>query len=628
MLRRSAHLLRIARGPALINFVVNAIIGLALFGHRAVVPWTDEGSVGADLLLGGFIVSAITAWASTARLQRDAEAGLVAGLSPKNPVRFLLPGNRLLRAALVAFVVTIALLITLIPPLDAAMPAGVSGLGAAAFKGVSSAIAATLAIVISGWRALVGAPDRTAELQAQQQIALPADAVRLEPIAIACLAGTSEDHASSVAPTWRLSVEGDVSIAQVEEAFARVAQAAPICRSIVRAVDALPGYAKEYVWTPVPWTADKPAIPVDVFDAPFADVCHQAINNHLDLFEVGPMRVSAVRSDGRLHLFVQQHHGIADGRAYIAVLQAWSQALTDVRVGRPSALPPMTSRPEREAFGRSDAALGKATRRGTLRYLRESFARKTRPLERLPWNTTSAKTHGDNATVHVTIDDALFEHWRPIRKEWNVGVNAILTGAYVRAMHRQNPQVVPLTCELVAETRPRDGSYVSLANHLSVLFSSMDATALRSLQTVAQAVHSQIRAEVDDDAIAERALFRGFAARNLPLDALRPRMLDDVQMQTHMGFSNLTALDFQVLGDGLPLDAGGWRVDDIRVSTPTLPPHAIVLTAIRYAGKITFNFNFAVDVVEESYVRELTTFFIDELASLGTPVEAETECAI
>lgn len=621
-MKRAFYLLRIGRAPAVLNFVINGLIGLAFFARKDAVPWTDVGSVGADLLLGGGIVATATAWTIVKRVKRDAGAGVVPGLPASSPIRFLLPNNRTARAVLIGFVVAIGLLLALIPPLEAAVPAGIPGLQAALFKAVTSAVAGQLAIFAAGYRTLVGAPDRTAEIVPGRV----EGGVTLEPIALACLAGTSAEHGSSVSPTWRVRLEGDVTDDQLVESFDRMSHRVPVTRSVVRPVDGTRDASAEYQWIEKDFPYGQ-AIPVTFVDGTFEQARHQALNRHLDLFEVGPVHVTVHRGDDAIHVFMQQHHGIADGRAFLEFITAWGETLTRVRNGEPDVLTDADvwrSRPEHEAYGRTDAELRKTTRKGAIRHAKETWNRRTKPLPRLPWNKKAAQP-GGVSTVHVTFSTALFDAWRPLRKEWGVGQNAILTGAYLRSAHRLYPDVLPLACELVAETRPRDGSFRSFANHLSVLFLPLTADQLTSLETTAKEVHRQVRAEVADDAIAERALIRGWGARHITLDVFRPLVLDNVEMQTQLGFSNLTSLGFPPLGDGRPVAEGGWRVTDARVTTPALPPHYITLTAVQYGDDVTFNFNFNDSVVDEPTVRALAEGFVAALDTLGHTVDARYE---
>ena len=600
---RAAYFRQLGRAPAVINFVLNALIGVALFARRDLVPWTEQGSVGADLLFGGFIVAAISAWSVSPRVRRDAEAGLVAGRPAKSAWR-VLPSGRTARAIALGFLVSIGLLLALVPLGEVLAPGGIGGWSAAAFKGVTSVLAGHLAILLAGNRALVGAPDRTAELAARPRH----EGIPLEPLAKACVAGTSRAHGTTVAPTWELVVEGDLTAAQARAAFERVGDSFPQTRSVVVPVDALGDFA-----TRLSWVDTGRAFPVVEAEGSASQVRGAALNHFIDLATEPPVRVVAAREDGRLHLFVQQHHAVADGRAFIDFLHTWGEAVRDVRAGRPSVPRVRATLPEAAAFDRTPAQLRATVLRGALRYARERFEQRRNPLPMLPWNSLAPHDH-DDRSIHRVVPMSHLESWRARRQQWGVGLNALVAAAWLRAAARHldfDDAALPIACNLAAETRPRDRAFDSFANHLSTLYATLDAEQLGTLERAARTVQAQSKEQVDGDAIAQRALFRGLALRLLPIDALKPRILDRPAFETQMGLSNVISIPLS------PLEGEGWRVTRVRVTTPTMPPHGILLTAIRYGDEVNFNFNFDAGFVEQATVEALADAFESELEVPG-----------
>ena len=136
------------------------------------------------------------------------------------------------------------------------------------------------------------------------------------------------------------------------------------------------------------------------------------------------------------------------------------------------------------------------------------------------------------------------------------------------------------------ETRPRDGGFVSFANHLATLDVALPldrgATTRRVARTVQAQVDAQRRANRPfKRLLAERALVAG-----MTLGAMQRIVFESKHPTYNLNFSNLIALDFPALaGDG-------WRVDDVRITTPVTPRTGLVLTAIRYRGRLVFNFNY------------------------------------
>ena len=61
----------------------------------------------------------------------------------------------------------------------------------------------------------------------------------------------------------------------------------------------------------------------------------------------------------------------------------------------------------------------------------------------------------------------------------------------------------------------------------------------------------------------------------------------------------------------LPALAGdGWRVEEVLITTPVTPRTGVALTAIRYGGRLTFNFNYK----STASTRDETAAIADEFA--------------
>jgi hypothetical protein len=71
----------------------------------------------------------------------------------------------------------------------------------------------------------------------------------------------------------------------------------------------------------------------------------------------------------------------------------------------------------------------------------------------------------------------------------------------------------------------------------------------------------------------------------------------------NLNFSNLIPLEFPVLG------GEGWGVDDVMITTPVAPRHGMVLTVIRYGGKLVFNFNYKTTAATKEQAEELCDAF-------------------
>ena len=136
------------------------------------------------------------------------------------------------------------------------------------------------------------------------------------------------------------------------------------------------------------------------------------------------------------------------------------------------------------------------------------------------------------------------------------------------------------------ETRPRDGGFVSFANHLATLDVALPLDRALDAASMARAVQAQVDAQRRANRpfkrlLAERALVGG-----MTLAQMQRIVFESKHPSYNLNFSNLIALDFPTLaGDG-------WRVEEVLITTPVTPRTGIALTAIRYDGRLVFNFNY------------------------------------
>ena len=397
------------------------------------------------------------------------------------------------------------------------------------------------------------------------------------------------------------------------ESFHVLCDKYPSLRTRVLPVDGTRDRARDFLYVD---TGDRDILKVS--DAPLSEAKSALLNRHLDLFSEPPVQVTRIREGEALHLLIQQHHAIADGRAFIGLLDDWAAIVRALARGDEPDRTPVIRRPEVDALERTPAETRALTRRGFFRFVRERRERRRRPLLPVAWNRGTDYS-GANETLHLRLDDDCLDAWAAARRERGVSTNSLFAAAYLRATRTTSEgDTTPadrLRCELIAETRPRDGSFVSFANHLSAYAVEIAGPMWRDLWTTAEAVQKQVRAEHDAEAHLERVLFQAWGVRRLPIDTLRELVLDRAELKAQCGFSNLIPLPFPTL------EGEGWQVDEILVSTPAAPPHGLVLTAMRYGGRLTFNFNVAVSVVGLDAARALADAFVEELRVLGAPLD-------
>ncbi|HEX8950347.1 MAG TPA: WS/DGAT domain-containing protein, partial [Polyangia bacterium] len=343
----------------------------------------------------------------------------------------------------------------------------------------------------------------------------------------------------------------------------------------------------EYVEDP---SFDVDAIFRVVDTADLAALTRQEQNRPLDPFHDLPVTLTMARDGDGCRLFFRQHHAIADGRAFIGLLVEFAAFVEAHRTGRPtSALVPVHRRDELAPLALSRSRHFAWRLFGYANLVRRIFAALFRPVVPLLQNVGNDYT-GDNGTIHWILDDSILSTWNAARKRIGVSLNSMLTAALFRAnqrLHRARGAAVGRTsATLAVETRPRDGGFVSFANHLSSIDVTLPLDRLDDPAAMARAIQAQVdRARRSSQPfkrlVAERALVLG-----MPLGQMQRMIFDAKRVSYNLGFSNLIALDFPMLG------GDGWRVEDVLITTPVAPRHGNGLTAIRYNGRLVFNFNY------------------------------------
>jgi hypothetical protein len=437
------------------------------------------------------------------------------------------------------------------------------------------------------------------------------------------LALTDNARGSSVTPTWQLVVRGALDPAHVRTAFADCAARFPSLRCKIRPLDARNGDPRsarrfEYVEDPSFSVDDLFRVVEARDDAALAALEREENNRPLDPFVDFPVTLTFARTgDDSCRLFFRQHHAVADGRAFIALLIEHAAFVEAHRAARPIvALEPMHRRDELAPLGLSPARHLAWRLLGYVDLARRIFAALFRPNVPLSQNASSDYS-GENGTVRWILDDAILERWNAARKRIGASLNSLLTAALFCAnqrIHRARGLPVGRTsATLAVETRPRDGSFVSFANHLSSIDVILPLDRLDDPALMARAIQAQVdRARRANQPfkrlVAERALVGG-----MQLSRMQRMIFEGTRVSYNLGFSSLIALDFPTLGPGKD---GGWLVDEVLITTPVAPRHGIGLTAIRYNGRLVFNFNYKASAATRADTEALRAEFERVVAEL------------
>jgi hypothetical protein len=459
----------------------------------------------------------------------------------------------------------------------------------------------------------------TSALVARAPLVYPCDYIDKGGLAVSDAA-----RGCSGTPTWQLVVTGALDPAHVRAALALVTERYPSLRTRVQALDGAPAdrplQARRFAYVEDPdFSVDTIFRVVDARDpAALAALVHEEQNRPLDLFSDFPVTLTLARTgDQACRLLFRQHHAIADGRAFIALLADFARYLEELRAGRrppPEALAPIHRRGELEAL-----ALSRWRRRGWQlagylelgRVFARALFRKTVPLAQ----NRSNDYRGDNGTVHLIAGDDQLAAWNRARKQLGVSLNSLLTAALfcaTRRSHRARGAPIGRTSSsLLMETRPRQAGFVSFANHLATLEVTLALDRLDEAATMARAVQAQVDAQRRANRPFKRLLAERALVASMTLAQLRRVVFESKHPSYNLSFSNLIALDFATLG------GDGWLVDEVLITTPVTPRTGIALTVIRYHGRVVFNFNYKASAASRDHAEALSAEFERVLAELA-----------
>lgn len=454
-------------------------------------------------------------------------------------------------------------------------------------------------------------------------------AVRLafQPLDKAFLAGTRAPWAT-FAPTWRLEYRGPLERAALERGLAWALARFPWCAARVVALDGPFARARDFAWE----LPDAPAAPplelLDVAALPPEEArrAEEALaSRFIDLEHEAALRCTWVRRGPAAGALVfQQHHALADGRAFLGFLGDLVRALDAAARGAttsPLASTIVPRRPEREAVAGSGAG---DWLRAALAFVAEVLRALFAPVTPLASNV-SADFHGADRTRHLEVPLARVEAWRATRGRHGLSTNDLLAGALCAALarwsHERGRRPNRHTLFMPVDVRPRDGGFESFANHLSSVQVRWRGTPDAQPLALARELREATTRQLDAGLPRRRVRFDGALVAATRVDVLRRELLDRRRLVTSYSFSNLVPLGTPGAGAD-----GRWRFGDavverLLITTPCTPPQGANTTVVRYGDALCFNFNFKDSAVSAAAVDALVRHFVgalDELdAALG-----------
>jgi len=454
-----------------------------------------------------------------------------------------------------------------------------------------------------------------------------------------CLAGTSVEHGTSGAPVWQLEVEGDFDEAVARQAMEALVRRYPVlvsrvesdepgrdwrrCRRLVYAVDEQPDVARLFE------CVDMSAASEQAFETFSRSIFNRFLHPDVEY----PARFTWARTSptGGV-LFLQQHHGIADGKAFFELISdfatfyeraAAGALLTDVEpVGK---------------IAEDEVAEARRWARWWYRIVGlalhlVALARATlRPADSLACNIGRDYT-GHNDVVHLTLDDDLLGPLRALRQERGLSPNDAISGALSAALARwsaaEGAPVRRFNFLVVADARPRGSQVRSFANHLSSFLVWLPVAGRADPVELARKIRRQVRRQAASRTHIKKLISEIFVTRALDVATISKMVYATPRAPLSYSFSNLIPISPR--GYTGRFATTSWAAESLRIMTPSPFLQGINTTVIRYAGQLCFNFNYKESVVSRDAVLRLIACFrecLSEMVPLPEPKDTHRALA-
>jgi len=610
----------------ILNFLLNAAAALLVYFNRQTIPLRGQGGVQRDFFVAALIIGFLTTLATLPGARREVWAGRARGFGIAGlrvPNRHPLTTS-ILMGILSALVFTLFAVRALdhlkVLQLTLAQFVVFKALFASAVGVFTAATAALLAVAPESSR-----PGNAIFSSGEAPGIAPGD--RLDYFDKGALAVTDQARGCNGTPLWQLLVEGALEPVHVRAALGDLVTRFPSLATRVRPLDGAAPWASHYCYRQdAQFTLDAifRVASVNDSEASLAALCREEMNRPFDPFRDFPVTLTlALVAEDRCRLLFRQHHMIADGRAFLFLLQEFARFLEHARQGtRPGEgeLLPVGRRGELEPLGLTPLRRTLLTARGMLLLLSRVARMTFSPLTPMLQNQSRDYT-GDNGTLHLDLPDTLLERLRGARERASVSLNSCLTGALLEAAARWHRQLgKPLgrtVTRLLVETRPRDRAFLSFANHLAMHEVSVDLRRTPGAVAAMQQVQREVDAQRASQTPLQQLLAQRIFVLAFPLADLQRIVFESRQLSSNLDFSNLIALACP------PMRGAGWRVGALRVTTTVAPRTGIIVTVLRYDGRLTFNFNYKSSAATREETRAFAEQFAAVLSELaGVPLDA------
>lgn len=433
-----------------------------------------------------------------------------------------------------------------------------------------------------------------------------------------CYVAQNRELGVSFAPVWQLRIRGHLDPAVASRAVEVLTRRYPTLAAHAVATDGKDPIERAkklaYRVDPSP-SSEKLFQTIDLSGASEDErraFQQQTFNHFVDIETDYPIRfVWAPTGEDEGTLFVQQHHGIADGKCFFDLLTNFCSYYDQVAAGETlEAIAEVPRLPEAEV------AEPKRWRRVLHRHLgywfhfRQTLKGMVIRNGQLHSNLSSDYT-GNNTVTHSYIPASIVDRLRELRASTGYSVNDFLASAISVALYRWSKEkgTVPKRFNVLipADARPRGWQGESFGNHLCsfVLFIS-GKLAQRPLDLL-RSVHRQTRRQFRMR-YHIKALLAGIQLLKLmSIGTLKKLVYGAKRAALNFSFSNLIPIS--------PTEHGGrfatndWRSERLEIMTPCGYLQGINTTVIRYADQLCFNFNFKDSCVDAASVDELIETF-------------------
>ncbi|MFT7582870.1 MAG: hypothetical protein ACI9MR_004555, partial [Myxococcota bacterium] len=419
-------------------------------------------------------------------------------------------------------------------------------------------------------------------IQATGALAEPTASYPFDYLDKACLSATNRERGGSGAPVWEFEVDGDVDPDTLRAALTKTFACYPTSRSRM-VPDGVYPKVKKLSYEPVEgFDVDSVFKVVDLEpgnEQALVEFRQGVWDNYLDVFEGTPVALTLVRrAPGRAHLFFQQHHSVADGRAFIGWLTDLTAFLAEP--SRPVAIVPRVGEAEILKLSGFKKAWWRLL--GTLHVAGAIIGGLFRPIKPMLHNQSNDFS-GFNRVTCVRFDDQVIPSWKAAAKAEQVSLNSLLTATLMTTMSKWSADhgVPPgkTNCIIASETRPRDGSVVSFANHLTGFLVTFRMDHPHEIGALARRIHAAVKKQAKKSLHIKKLLAERGVVLGMSMHKMLKLVWESRQPAINISFSNLIPLEFPTV------EGPGWTAKRLRICTPGLPWGGVGPTVVRYGGE-------------------------------------------